>query len=244
MNREEKITQFKQQVENSQRIVFFGGAGVSTESGIPDFRSAKGLFMQESGYEYAPEQIVSHSFFEQHPKVFFDYYFDHLVYKEAKPNQTHNFLAELEEAGKEVAVVTQNIDGLHQKAGSSTVYELHGSIWNNHCIECGAFFPLEKLEKDGEGIPRCPYDGAIVKPDVTLYGEALNETTVTQALKAISQADLFIIAGTSLSVYPAAGLVDWFNGKYFTVINQSPVRIQRKNALIFQMSLENVFKEM
>lgn len=241
---EDQIKQFKKQLTESHKIVFFGGAGVSTESGIPDFRSAQGLFMRDSGYEYSPEQIVSHSFFENHPKVFFDYYFKNLVHEKAKPNQAHMFLAELEKDGKEISVVTQNIDGLHQKAGSSTVYELHGSILKNHCLKCGRKFTLAEITKDSEGIPRCPEDGAIVRPDVTLYEEQLDETVLNKALSCIQTAEMLIVAGTSLSVYPAAGMIDWFNGENFIVVNKTPVHIRKDDALIFQGSLSSVFSKL
>lgn len=244
MKLQEQLIQFKNQLKDSQKIVFFGGAGVSTESGIPDFRSGKGLFMKNSGYEYPPEQIVSHSFFNHHPKIFFEYYFKNLVHKNAKPNQAHFFLAELERDGKEVSIITQNIDGLHQKAGSSKVCELHGSIWRNYCLECGKKFSLEDLQKDNQGIPRCPGDGAIVRPDVTLYEEQLDQVILNKALNVIREADMLIVAGTSLSVYPAAGIVDWFNGENFVVINKTPIHIRNEDALIFQSSLSDVFSKL
>lgn len=238
---QEQINKFQEIIDSSERIAFFGGAGVSTESGIPDFRSAEGLFMQESGYNVAPEQIISRSFFNQHPETFFKYYFENLVHLDAKPNQTHQFLAELEKEGKQVDVITQNIDGLHQKAGSTRVHELHGSVERNTCMKCGKFFTLEALQKDENGIPRCPHDGGVVKPDVTLYEEQLDEKVIEQAYQAIQQAECLIVAGTSLSVYPAAGMIHWFNGEHFVVINQTPVDITHLNALVFQNRLSEVF---
>lgn len=235
------IEKFQKIIDKSKKIVFFGGAGVSTESGIPDFRSAEGLFMQESDYQYAPEQIISHSFFKEHPEIFFKYYFENLVYEDAKPNSTHLYLAELETKGKDVSIVTQNIDGLHQKAGSTKVYELHGSVLKNYCLECGENYTLDELQKDEKGVPRCPKEGAIIRPDVTLYEEQLNKQVMNQALVAIRDADLLIVAGTSLSVYPAAGMIDWFDGDELVVINKTPVKIYQSNALFFQQSLADVF---
>lgn len=238
---ETKREQLKKLVEESQKIVFFGGAGVSTESGIPDFRSADGLFMKESGFHYSPQEIVSYSFFKQHPAIFFEYYFTHLVHTEAKPNVTHQCLAKWEKQGKQVEVITQNIDGLHQKAGSLNVHELHGSIWRNTCITCGTTYALQELVKDGEGVPRCSKDGGIIKPDVTLYQEPLDELVIQQAYHAMQEADLLIVAGTSLAVYPAAGMIDWFNGNNVVVINKTPIEVSIKDALVFEEELTKVF---
>ena len=201
----------------SSRIVFFGGAGVSTESGIPDFRSVDGLYHQK--YDYPPETILSHTFWEQNPEEFYRFYRDKLIVKGAKPNAAHLRLAKLEKQGKLKAVVTQNIDGLHQAAGSQVVYELHGSIHRNYCEKCGRFYDAGFV-KAAEGVPVCSCGGRI-KPDVVLYEEALDGTIIEKAVRAISQADMLIIGGTSLVVYPAAGFIDYFRGKYLVVINKS-----------------------
>ena len=204
-------------IDDSKNIVFFGGAGVSTESGIPDFRSADGLYHQE--YKYSPEQIVSHSFFMRYPEVFYEFYKEKMICLDAKPNAAHIKLAELEKAGRLKAVVTQNIDGLHQSAGSKTVYELHGSIHRNYCMKCHKFYDA-KFVKESVGIPICECGGKI-KPDVVLYEEGLDSFTIEGAVKAISSADTLIIGGTSLVVYPAAGFIDYFRGKHLVVINKS-----------------------
>ena len=206
-------------IDDSRRIVFFGGAGVSTESGIPDFRSADGLYNQK--YAYPPEQIVSHSFFLRHTEEFYRFYRDRMIFPDAKPNPAHLKLAELERAGKLSCVITQNIDGLHQAAGSRNVIELHGSVHRNHCMSCGKKYPLSAVT-DCEGIPRCAC-GGIIKPDVVLYEESLDDGNLTRAMTEISAADMLIIGGTSLAVYPAAGLVKSFGGKHLVVINKSAI---------------------
>lgn len=207
-------------VDESKHMVFFGGAGVSTESGIPDFRSTDGLYNQK--YDYPPETILSHTFFERKPDVFFKFYRDKILSCSisAKPNAAHEKLFELEQAGKLSAVVTQNIDGLHYAAGSRQVFELHGSINRNFCERCGKFYDA-RFMMNSQGVPKCECGGSI-KPDVVLYEEALDDATVTGAVKAISEADTLIIAGTSMTVYPAAGLVRYFSGKHLVVINMSP----------------------
>lgn len=207
-------------VDESKHMVFFGGAGVSTESGIPDFRSTDGLYNQK--YDYPPETILSHTFFERKPDVFFNFYRDKILScsLSAKPNAAHKKLFELEQAGKLSAVVTQNIDGLHYAAGSRQVFELHGSIHRNFCEQCGKFYDA-RFMMNSQGVPKCECGGSI-KPDVVLYEEALDDATVTGAVKAISEADTLIIAGTSMTVYPAAGLVRYFSGKHLVVINMSP----------------------
>ncbi len=215
---EEEIAKLQQIIDDSRNLVFFGGAGVSTESGIPDFRSAEGIYRQQ--YHYAPEEVVSHSFFMRHPEDFYDFYKSKMMYLDAEPNPAHVRLAELEKAGKLKAIVTQNIDGLHQKAGSKEVYEIHGSIHRNHCMDCGAFYDAEYV-KNADGIPRCSKCGGIIKPDVVLYEEGLDDTLVTKSIRAISQADTLIIGGTSLVVYPAASFVDYFRGNNLVVINKS-----------------------
>ena len=209
------IEKLQEIIDRAERLVFFGGAGVSTESGIPDFRSKDGLYNQK--YKFPPEYMLSHSCFVDRTEDFYEFYRDKILAYEAKPNAAHLFLAELEKAGKLSAVVTQNIDGLHQAAGSKRVYELHGSVHRNHCTRCGKFFDLADV-KAQSGVPHCPC-GGVIKPDVVLYGEGLDDDTVTGAIKAISQADAMIIAGTSLSVYPAAGLVQYFRGRDLVVIN-------------------------
>lgn len=214
---EQEITALQRIIDESANIVFFGGAGVSTESGIPDFRSEDGLY--HTKYSYPPERILSHSFFIQNPEVFYTFYREKILYLDAKPNSAHKKLAELEKLGKLKAVVTQNIDGLHQKAGSKTVYELHGSIHRNYCVECGKAYSAEFV-KEVKGIPHCTC-GGIIKPDVVLYEESLDGRTIQSAVSAIAKADTLIIGGTSLVVYPAAGFIDYFRGKHLLVINKS-----------------------
>ena len=213
----EKITKLREIIEKSNRIVFFGGAGVSTESNIPDYRSADGLYQEK--YHYPPEQVVSHTFFVQKTKLFYDFYKNKMMYLDAKPNKAHLKLAELEQAGKLTAVITQNIDGLHQMAGSKNVLELHGSIHRNYCQKCGKFYDA-KYVKESPGIPICEC-GGIIKPDVVLYEEGLDNTIINKSLKAISEADMLIIGGTSLVVYPAAGFVDYFRGNHLVVLNKT-----------------------
>ncbi|WP_414042803.1 NAD-dependent protein deacylase [Macrococcus animalis] len=238
------IQQFEQALNASKKIVFFGGAGVSTESGIPDFRSANGIFMQETNSEFTPEQIISHSFFKRYPQQYFEFHFDKLVYPNAQPNLAHTFLKTLEDQGKEITIVTQNIDGLHQAAGSTNVLELHGTVINNYCLYCNENYTLDELEQDQEGIPRCPKDGGIVRPDIVMYEEPLDSSTIENAIKAISNADMLIVGGTSLSVYPAAGFVDLFNGQHLVVINKTPLRAVRHDAIVFEDSISNIFKIM
>ena len=204
-------------INQSQRIVFFGGAGVSTESGIADFRSTDGLYNQQ--YKYPPEQIISHSFYMRNPAEFFRFYRDRMIFPDAKPNAAHIKLAELEAAGKLSCVITQNIDGLHQMAGSKHVLELHGSIHRNYCQKCKKFYD-GKYVKEAEGIPKCDC-GGVIKPDVVLYEEGLDNNIINQSIRAISEADMLIIGGTSLVVYPAASFIDYFRGKYLVVINKS-----------------------
>ena len=214
---EKETEQLQRIIDDSSRIVFFGGAGVSTESGIPDFRSADGIYHQH--YKYTPEEVVSHSFFMRHTEAFYEFYKEKMMILDAKPNAAHRKLAELEQAGKLTAVVTQNIDGLHQAAGSKCVYELHGSIHRNYCMDCGRPYSAEYV-KGSEGIPRCEC-GGIIKPDVVLYEEGLDGDTISGAVRAIAEADTLIIGGTSLVVYPAAGFIDYFRGKHLVVINKS-----------------------
>ena len=215
-------------VSSAKRLVFFGGAGVSTESGIPDFRSVDGLYNQK--YDYPPETIISRSFFEMRPAEFFRFYRDKLLAPDAKPNKAHKKLAELEQKGIVSAVVTQNIDGLHQMAGSKNVFELHGSVHRNYCMECGKFYPMEYI-LHSTGIPKCSC-GGVIKPDVVLYEEGLDNATVTGALREISSADVMIVAGTSLTVYPAAGFLDYFRGRELVLINCDPTPADRRASLV------------
>lgn len=216
MNEEWK--RLKEMIHDAKRIVFFGGAGVSTESNIPDFRSSDGLYHQNK-YPYPAEVMLSSDFFYTHPNLFYQYYFREMIYPNALPNDAHKMLAKLEQEGKLSAIITQNIDGLHQLAGSKRVLELHGSIHHNRCIHCGKLYTLEDLLKQKDQIPFC-LCGHMIKPEVVLYGEALNETVMKEAIKEIAHADLLIIGGTSLLVYPAAGLLRYFNGKHLVLINK------------------------
>ena len=220
-------------------IVFFGGAGVSTESGIPDFRSVDGLYHQK--YKYPPETILSHSFFISRTEDFYDFYRDKLICKDAKPNRAHIALARLEQQGKLKAVVTQNIDGLHQAAGSKTVYELHGSIMRNYCMKCRKFYGLEAIE-NSKGIPKCSC-GGVIKPDVVLYEEGLDDQTVRGAVKAISGADVLIIGGTSLNVYPAAGFLSYFNGRKIVLLNKSATIYDTKADIVIRDPIAQVLAE-
>ena len=215
---QEAVQKLQQMIDESNSIVFFGGAGVSTESGIPDFRSVDGLYHQH--YDYPPETILSHTFYRSKPDEFYRFYRDKMLCLDAKPNAAHLKLAELEAAGKLTAIVTQNIDGLHQAAGSRTVYELHGSVLRNYCESCGKFYDAEYILKS-EGVPSCSCGGSI-KPDVVLYEEGLDNQIINGAVRAISEADMLIIGGTSLVVYPAAGLVDYYRGNKLVLINKAP----------------------
>ena len=214
-------------LRESSRIVFFGGAGVSTESGIPDFRSANGLWNEKLQIELTPEQLVSHSYFERYPEEFFAFYREKLIYPEAKPNGCHLALAKLEKMGKLRAIVTQNIDGLHQAAGSETVYELHGSVLRNYCQQCGAFYDAKFILDTAPEVPHCPVCGGLVKPDVVLYEEPLDNQVINDTVAALGEADTLIIGGTSLVVYPAAGLIRYFQGKHLVLINMSETRADR-----------------
>lgn len=227
----DKIEQLQQLIDQSKRIVFFGGAGVSTESGIPDFRSVDGLYNQH--FDYPPETILSHSFFMSKPEAFFDFYRKKMLCRGVLPNEAHKKLAQLEKAGKLTAVITQNIDGLHQKAGSRCVLELHGSVLRNYCMDCGKFYPVEVME--GSGIPRCEC-GGIIKPDVVLYEEPLDNDTVSQAVSQLKAADLVIVGGTSLTVYPAAGLISYTSGKV-VLINRDSTYISDSADLVIKDSI-------
>ncbi len=234
---DEKIEVFKNLIEESNNIVFFGGAGVSTESGIPDFRSKDGLYNQK--YKFPPEEILSHTFFMNNTEEFYKFYKDKLNSLKYEPNITHFKLAELEEKGKLKAVVTQNIDGLHQKAGSKTVYELHGSVLRNYCMRCNKYYDGEFVFKS-EGIPKCEC-GGIIKPDVVLYEEGLDNNILTNSVRAISEADLMIVAGTSLTVYPASGLINYFRGRNLVLINRDSTPFDNMANLVINESLGKVF---
>lgn len=229
-------------LKESSNIVFFGGAGVSTESDIPDFRSSNGLFNERLNITFTPEQLVSHTFYIKYPEEFFKFYKSKLIYPEAKPNSGHLALAKLEEMGKLKAIVTQNIDGLHQMAGSKNVFELHGSIHRNYCIKCHEFYD-EKFVLNSDGVPTCTKCGGSVKPDVVLYEEGLDDSVIRGAINAISKADTLIIGGTSLVVYPAAGLIDYFKGNNLVLINKSSTSADSKADLVIHDSIGKVLSE-
>jgi len=236
---EKKLEKLQELIDSSNRIVFFGGAGVSTESGIPDFRSVDGLYNQK--YDYPPETILSHTFFKRYPEEFYRFYKDKMLMLDAKPNEAHKKLAELESAGKLTGVVTQNIDGLHQAAGSQHVMELHGSVLRNYCMRCGKFYDAEYI-LHSQGVPVCDC-GGMIKPDVVLYEEGLDMETMRDAIRTIAYADVMIVGGTSLAVYPAAGLLDYFRGKALVLVNKG-VTHQDKNAdLLIQAPIGEVFSK-
>ncbi len=229
--------ELKKIISESENVVFFGGAGVSTESGIPDFRSKDGLYAQR--YDYPPETIISHDFFLHDTAEFYRFYRERMLFPAARPNAAHLALARLEREGKLSAVVTQNIDGLHQAAGSRRVYELHGSVLRNHCMRCGKFYPLSYIA-ESKGVPRCEC-GGIVKPDVVLYGEPLDDKTVQGAVGAIAKADALIVGGTSLVVYPAAGFLDFFRGRHLVVVNKTPTQADARADLVINAPIGEVF---
>ena len=235
-----EIETLKTWIAESSRIVFFGGAGVSTESGIPDFRSEDGLYHQK--FDYPPEEILSHSFFYHHTEEFYRFYREKMLLPDGiQPNAAHKKLAQLEQDGKLSAIVTQNIDGLHQLAGSKRVYELHGSIHRNHCTKCGKFYPMEFI-RNSAGVPRCEC-GGVIKPDVVLYEESLDEACLEGAVRAISQADLLIVGGTSLTVYPAAGLLRYYGGKRLVLINRDETPYDGYAGLIFRDKIGEVLSQ-
>jgi NAD-dependent deacetylase len=231
------LEQFKKTVAETSNMVFFGGAGVSTESGIPDFRSVDGLYNQK--YKYPPETMISRTFYYKHPEEFFRFYREKMLYLDAKPNAAHLKLAEWEREGKLKAVITQNIDGLHQAAGSQKVLELHGSVLRNYCEKCGASFDVQFI-LESEGVPTCPCGGR-VKPDVVLYEEGLDQRILTESVKAIANADVLIIGGTSLIVYPAAGLIDYFQGACLVVVNKAPTPRDKQADIVLQGSIGEIF---
>ena len=237
----EQLETLKTWINESDNIVFFGGAGVSTESGIPDFRSVDGLYHQQ--YDYPPETILSHTFFKRNTEEFYRFYRAKMLALDAKPNAAHKKLAEWEQQGKLKAVVTQNIDGLHQAAGSKVVYELHGSVHRNYCQKCWAFYDARYM-LESTGIPRCEKCGGLIKPDVVLYEEGLDQATINGAVHAISQADVLIIGGTSLTVYPAAGLIDYYNGNKLVLINKSVTPMDNRADLLVQGPIGEIFSQL
>ena len=229
-------------LDRSRRIVFFGGAGVSTASGIPDFRSSDGLYAKE--YDgLTPEMILSKSFFYLHPDVFFDFYRKYMIYPDARPNAVHRYLYKLEQKDKLRGIVTQNIDGLHKAAGNKRVYEIHGSVHENYCMECNAFFPLEAI-LNSDGIPRCRHCGGVIKPSVVLYGEGLDKYVTIGACREISNADTLIVAGTSLSVEPAASFLNYFSGKNLVIINREPTPADEKATLVLRDDVNEIFEQL
>ena len=239
---DEKLKQMKKWIEESNYIVFFGGAGVSTESGIPDFRSEGGIFQAINEYGVRPEVILSHTFFMRNPEVFFQYYKKTLLYPDAKPNDCHRALAKLEEEGKLKAVITQNIDDLHQRGGSKTVLELHGTLYRNYCMKCGKQFDLDYVTAE-DGITRCDACGGIVRPDVVLYEEGLDQDTLHQSVEHISKADLLIVGGTSLNVYPAAGLLNYYRGNKLVLVNKSATPYDNKAGLLIAENIGEIFRK-
>ena len=235
----EKIKKLREMVDESNYIVFFGGAGVSTESGIKDYRSVDGLYSQR--FAYPPETMLSHSFYVAHTEEFYDFYRTKMLAPDAQPNAAHRKLAQWEQEGKLKAVITQNVDNLHQKAGSREVLELHGSAWRNYCQRCGAFYGIERIA-ESRGVPRCSCGGTI-KPDVVLYEEGLNEDTIERAIHHISKADMLIIGGTSLVVYPAAGLVRYFRGKHLVVINKGETSADAGAELVIDAPIGEVLSQ-
>ena len=241
----QNVQQLHELLKRSSHIVFFGGAGVSTASNIPDFRSDEGLYSgkEQKKYPYPPEMMLSHTFFVRHTEQFFEYYFDKMVYPDAKPNPAHIALAKLEEMGRLSAVITQNIDGLHQQAGSRRVYELHGSVHRNTCQQCGKHYSLqEMLQWKGKGVPRCSC-GGVIKPDVVLYEESLDSDVLEKAIRHIMDADLMIVGGTSLAVYPAAGLLQYYDGLDLVLINKTETPYDRRASLIIREPIGQVMSE-
>lgn len=239
----EKIERLRQILHNSKSLCVFTGAGISCPSGIPDFRSADGLYNQDSGLQIPPEEIISHSFFTEHTDLFYDFYKSKMLYPKAQPNAAHRYFAELEAVGKQVSVVTQNIDGLHTAAGSTRVFEIHGSALRNHCMQCGAFYSVDAIAESA-GVPRCTQCGGIIKPDVVLYEEPLDEKTVQGALNAIATADTLLIIGTSLVVYPAASYVRYFSGGNLVVLNKTETACDRMADLTVYDDIVHIVNEL
>lgn len=237
------IERLKEAIKESNKIVIFSGAGLSTNSGIPDFRSADGLYNQETNINIRPEEIISHTFFVNNPDYFFNFYFDKMVYLDAKPNLAHKYFAKLEKEGKVLAVVTQNIDNLHQLAGSKNVIELHGSTERNYCMKCHKYYSLKEVYNEKHMIPHCSC-GGIIKPDVVLYEENLDGDAINRALDAISNADMLIVVGTSLTVYPAAGFVRYFRGKNLVLLNKSETYYDKEATIAIHDDIKNVIEEL
>jgi len=240
MDQRESIDKLRQILRSRKNIVFFGGAGVSTESGIPDFRSAGGLYKEPA--EYPPEEILSAGFFKSNPETFYRYYFGHMIYPGAKPNAAHRALAQMEKEGRLSAVITQNIDGLHQRAGSSNVIELHGSVLRNICTGCGQIYSLDDILKTSPAPPRCSSCGGLVKPEVVLYGEALPENAIARAIEAVSSAGALLVGGTSLSVYPAAGLIRYYEGDALIIINRDKTPYDRDARLLLRGNIGEILE--
>ena len=238
-----EIEKLKEAIKECNKIVVFSGAGLSTNSGIPDFRSADGLYNQETKINIRPEEIISHSFFVANPDYFYEFYFDKMIYRDAKPNLAHKYFAKLEKEGKMLAVVTQNIDNLHQAAGSKKVIELHGSVERNYCMKCHKFYTLDEIYNEKHMIPHCSC-GGIIKPDVVLYEENLDENAISDAISAISSADMMIVVGTSLTVYPAAGFVNFFKGKYLVLLNKTETRYDNIAKIVIHDDIKNVIEEL
>ena len=238
----EEMKTLVQMIKDSDRIVFFGGAGVSTESGIPDFRSEQGIYNTIHAYGAPPEEMLSHTFFMRNPEKFFDFYRNTMIYPDAEPNDAHKALAQLEEAGKLTAIVTQNIDGLHQAAGSKKVYEVHGSVHRNYCMKCHKSFSLDEIMAM-KGVPRCDQCGGVIKPDVVLYEESLDEDAINGSIAAIRQADMLIVGGTSLNVYPAAGFVSYYQGKRLVLINKSATSYDKYANVLIHDSIGKVLSQ-
>ncbi len=240
----DKIDKLRQIFKESKNVVFFGGAGMSTESGVPDFRSANGIYSRRLNQEFRPEEMASHSFFVNHTEAFFEFYREHRIFRNIQPNAGHKALAELERRGILKAVVTQNIDGLHQLAGSKTVYELHGSILRWPCVQCGKVYPVDYvLQEENKPVPHCEDCGGIVRPGVVLYEEGLDSDVVENAVRAISEADTLIVGGTSLVVYPAAGLIDYFEGRHLVLINKSETKADARAELVIRDAIGEVLSK-
>ena len=240
----DKIDKLRQIFKESKNVVFFGGAGMSTESGVPDFRSANGIYSRRLNQEFRPEEMASHSFFVNHTEAFFEFYREHRIFRNIQPNAGHKALTELERRGILKAVVTQNIDGLHQLAGSKTVYELHGSILRWPCVQCGKVYPVDYvLQEENKPVPHCENCGGIVRPGVVLYEEGLDSDVVENAVRAISEADTLIVGGTSLVVYPAAGLIDYFEGRHLVLINKSETKADARAELVIRDAIGEVLSK-
>lgn len=239
----EKIKALKEILQKSKNLCVFTGAGISCPSGIPDFRSADGLYNQNSGLNISPEEIISHSFFTEHTDLFYDFYKTKMLYPNAQPNAAHRFFADLEAQGKQVSVVTQNIDGLHTAAGSTRVFEIHGSVLRNHCMQCGTFYPVDAVAESA-GVPHCAKCGGIIKPDVVLYEEPLDEKTVRGAINAIASADTMLIIGTSLVVYPAASYVRYFGGETLVILNKTETACDRMADLTIYDDIVHIVTEL